>query len=230
MLWIPDPLDPSDPTDYVTSARLNDLVRSSEGVVFVDDATDLATRLGELAAAGQAPSTTNPVVFYQSDLAPPMRLFWTVDGNTFHTIGGPPRTVNRWRQMAATNTFTNQTSFAQFPQAPDHSALSIIPFVKQSAGTDLLVTMHGSCRLQAGVAQTAYLGIYVSALDEAFAIGSGKAETATFGVHISGSRAISGVPAGATNLGPRFRASTASGFEFQTTDVVSLTVQEVWPG
>lgn len=134
-----------------------------------------------------------------------------------------PHTLVLRRAMSASNGFTNQSSFADFPVSADATALAA-SFIKRSASTKLVVRMTGSPNFTSGASQAMFLGINIDGTDTEVA--RMKFPTATVREVITGEVEISGVGAGTLDIKARFRATTASSVTFETGDVVSLSITE----
>lgn len=138
--------------------------------------------------------------------------------------GCVPHSKTIRRVMGATNTFTNQTSYADFPVSGDASALQM-SFSKGSSDTKLRVEVTGTAQLSSGVSQRAYIGIRVGSTDYDVALRMFPAATSR--ENITGVAEITGVAAGSLTIKPRFKASGASQFQLFTDDFVSYTITEV---
>ena len=79
---------------------------SIRDVVPVADTTARAQLVTDLTAAGQAPSSTKPLVVYRHDAPGAHRLEWTADGTVWVTASG----VLRFANDAARNTWTTSNS------------------------------------------------------------------------------------------------------------------------
>lgn len=138
--------------------------------------------------------------------------------------GLPKRAVNR--MIGATNTLTNQTTFADLPNATDAAALQTT-LVKKFAGTRLILTAHATMQLSSGSAQRLQLGIRIGSTD--YLIASAFSPTAIARVVMSGSLEVSGVGAGTLTVKPRIRAQGASSVQlFNQDDSISYRIEEAW--
>lgn len=138
--------------------------------------------------------------------------------------GCVPHSVTNRRVIGTTNTFTNQTSYADFPASGDATALAMT-FQKASDHTKLRVEVTGTAQLSSGTSQRAYIGIRVGSTD--YDVAMRMFPTATSRENITGFAEIAGVPAGSLAIKPRFKAGGASQYQFFTDDFVAYTVTEV---
>ena len=147
----------------------------------------------------------------------------TYNGSSWIGLGGY-LTYGASRQLAATNNFSNQTTFADMPNAADKTALDLSVVKKQNSSV-LLVTMHMPVYFTSGAAQTVYSGLNIGGTD--YGIGGIFIQAATSNGTISGSRIISGLNAGTYAVKPRFAAGGASAFSIAQFAYVTYTVQEL---
>lgn len=141
------------------------------------------------------------------------------------TTGFHTRVVQRLA-LTAQNTFTNQTTYADFPNATDAAALQI-SFVKAFAATRLVLTVHASCQLSAGAAQALVLGLRIATTD--YDVARFRFPAATSRNLLTGSREVTGLAAGTYTIKPRFLAATASGVDFfgSGDDWITYSVTEI---
>ena len=131
------------------------------------------------------------------------------------------------RVMANLNNFTNQTTYADFPNATDKAAMDIT-FVKELAATSLLVSVLAQTQLSSGVAQNLFVGLSIGGTD--YDVGQSRFIAGASRNLIIGTRVITGVSAGSKAIKPRFKAGTASSVDFfATDDFVSYSVMEIRP-
>jgi hypothetical protein len=128
------------------------------------------------------------------------------------------------RIMANNNGFTNNTAYADFPNATDKGAMDLT-FVKELSGTALFVQMQGSVSLDSGVAQNMFLGISIGGSDydvaQYYFPSTGR-------LLIVGSSVLTGISAGSLAVKPRFKTGAASASTFAANvDFVSYTIIEV---
>lgn len=143
------------------------------------------------------------------------------------TVPGPRALVRSRLQLSAINTWTNQTSYADFPNATDKAALDGT-FVKIAPGSKLLVTLNAISGMTAGVSQSAYWGINLGGVDYDIARAvHPQATTPKTRLLMAGIREIAGLAAGAYAVKPRFKAQTASGFDTAPDDMISYSVTEI---
>lgn len=129
------------------------------------------------------------------------------------------------RVMAAANTFTNETSYVDFPNAADADAMQI-SFEKRFTGSTLIIHMTSTAEFTSGVSQVMRLGLSIGGTD--YDIAQFEYPAATNRNVIAGIREISGISAGTLTIKPRFRAGAASIIRFDTTDIVSFSVEEAF--
>jgi hypothetical protein len=128
------------------------------------------------------------------------------------------------RDMTNTNTFTNQTSYADFPGVDDKPAMDLT-FIKESGDTALLVSVHTSCNFASGSSQVLSVGLSIGGTD--YDVSRFLFPTAAFRALFSGTRVITGVGAGSLAIKPRFRAAGASSVQFVSGDQVYYSVIEI---
>jgi hypothetical protein len=129
------------------------------------------------------------------------------------------------RAMSTNNTFSNQTTFADLPQAADAAALQI-SFTKLRADTSLLVSLHMPIYFTSGGAQNKFIGLNIAGTD--YTISVSHFAPATTAQTISGTRVITGLSAGAKTIKPRFSTATASADVIESGCIVSYSVIEVF--
>jgi hypothetical protein len=128
------------------------------------------------------------------------------------------------RIMANNNGFTNNTTYADFPNATDKAAMDLT-FVKEVSGTALFVQMQGSVSLDSGVAQNMFLGISIGGSD--YDVAQYYFPT-TGRLLIVGSNVLTGISASSLAVKPRFKTGAASASTFAANvDFVSYTIIEV---
>jgi hypothetical protein len=131
------------------------------------------------------------------------------------------------RVMANTNTFTNQTGYADFPNATDKAAMDIT-FVKDLSGTSLLVAVMAQCSLDSGAAQNIFVGLSIGGTD--YDVGQSRFTAGPSRNLIIGTRVITGVNAGSLAVKPRFKTGAASSVNFfPPDDFVTYSVTEIRP-
>jgi hypothetical protein len=163
--------------------------------------------------------TTPDNTSYVKDGASAIRtLGSSIDTSLYNKIYG----VNR--SLAANNTYSNQTTFADMSNAADKTALDLSVVKKQNSSL-LLVTIHMPMQFTSGGAQTFYCGINIAGTD--YGIGASYINGAPITGMISGTRIISGIAAGTLTVKPRFSASTASAAQLVAGTIVAYTVQEL---
>jgi hypothetical protein len=128
------------------------------------------------------------------------------------------------RQLAANNSFTNQTSFGDMTNAADKTALDMSVVKKQNSSL-LVVNFHFPVWLFSGSAQNFYGAVNIGGTDYALAGGYITAAQST-GL-MSGTRIISGLSAGTYATKPRFASGSASTFIAASLSYVSYSVQEL---
>lgn len=129
------------------------------------------------------------------------------------------------RVLANNNDFTNQTTYADFPNATDKTAMDVT-FVKDASDTGLLVTVLAQCQLSSGVAQNMFLGLSIGGTD--YDVGQGRFIAGASRNFMIGTRMITGINAGSLAIKPRFKAGTASAVTFfASDDFVTYSVTEI---
>jgi hypothetical protein len=162
--------------------------------------------------------TTPDNTAYVKDGASAIRsLGSSIDTSLYNKIYGITR------QLSGNNTFTNQTSFGDFTNAPDKTGLDL-SFVKKQNSSLLVVTFNMATFLTSGTTQGFYGAVNIGGTD--YALAGGYTAITTTG-HMSGVRIISGISAGTYAAKPRFAASTASVFVSPGLTYVSYSIQEL---
>jgi hypothetical protein len=129
------------------------------------------------------------------------------------------------RIMANQNTFNNQTSYADFPNATDKAAMDLT-FVKASSATSLLVAVHASLSFDSGGSQIMSVGLSIGGTD--YDVAQFAFPTAVSRQNFSGLRVITGVNAASLAVKPRFKAGGASAVNFYANaDYVQYSVLEI---
>lgn len=129
------------------------------------------------------------------------------------------------RYMANTNTFTNQTSYADFPNATDKAAMDLT-FIKELADSALLVFVNASLSFDSGAGQMMSLGLSIGGSD--YDVAQYRFDAAVNRRSFLGLRVITGVAAGSLAVKPRFKASTTSSVNFYANDdYVQFSVIEI---
>lgn len=127
--------------------------------------------------------------------------------------------------FTADNTFTNQTSYADFPGAAALAALQV-SFTKRSSSTRLILEIFGTCVLDSGVQQNLFLGIAVGATT--FDIATSNFQSAPLRFSIHGVTEGTGITSGVHTVKARFKAAGASSVKFYNgEDQVSFSITEV---
>jgi hypothetical protein len=130
-----------------------------------------------------------------------------------------------FRQLAAQNSFDNATSFIDFPQASDKSALDLT-FTKQDSTSIIVLQSFAQYNFTSGATQAIEFGININGTDYAIArmiVGSG------FNGIVAGCRSVSGIASGALTVKPRLRTSGASAINLPENSFVSYSVREILP-
>ena len=129
------------------------------------------------------------------------------------------------RFMANNNTFSNQTTYADFPNATDKAAMDLT-FVKSSSDTALLVSIDASLSFDSGAGQLMTLGLSIGGTD--YDVARYQFDGAVNRRPFSGQRIITGVAAGSLAVKPRFKAAGASAVVFYAnSDYVHYSLLEV---
>jgi hypothetical protein len=163
--------------------------------------------------------TTPDNTSYVKDGASAIRtLGSSVDSSLYNKIYGVSRV------LAANNSYTNQTTFADMSNGADKTALDLSVVKKQTTSL-LLVTINMPLYFTSGSAQLFYAAVNIGGTD--YTIGTSYIQSAPMSGMISGSRIISGIAAGTYATKPRFAAATASAASLIATSIVSYTVQEL---
>jgi hypothetical protein len=174
-------------------------------------------------AAARTAAITSPVQGQTTYIeADDLIEFW--DGSAW--VGLNRNLQNRNVTLSALNTFTNQTTFADFPIAADKSALDMT-FVKKRASSSLLVTIDVSFKFAAGTAQIKTMALNIAGTDYAIANTRPK-NSPDVDAYMSGSNLLSGVAAGSLAVKPRFKTASASGDDFAAGLIVSYSVEEIF--
>jgi hypothetical protein len=129
------------------------------------------------------------------------------------------------RVMSVNNTFTNQTTFADVPQAADAAALQI-SFTKLRADTSLLISISAPVFFTSGSAQNKFWGLSIAGTD--YTVAASHFANATSAQTMSGTRVITGLSAGAKTIKPRFATGTASTDIVVGGCIISYSVIEVF--
>jgi hypothetical protein len=165
------------------------------------------------------PSPTEGIVTYsQAD-----DLLEFYNGSAY--VGVNRNLQHRIRSLAADNNFSNATSFTDFTNAADKTALDMT-FVKKRSSSSLLVTINASSFFNAGVSQRKAMGLNIAGTDYLIVkilVGDANAR-----LIYSDSLLISGVAAGSLAIKPRFITFGASNDVFQNDTTVSYSVEEIF--
>ena len=173
---------------------------------------------GTAARSSAIPTPSEGMVSYRTDID----IVETYNGSSWIGLGGY-LTYGATRQLAANNTFNNQTTFADLPNAADKTALDL-SIVKKQNSSLLLLTFHFPTVLTSGASQGFYGAINIGGTD--YALAGGYTAVNTTG-HMSGVRIVSGLNAGTYATKPRFASSTASVFVSPALTYVSYSIQEL---
>lgn len=133
----------------------------------------------------------------------------------------------RRRVFAATNTFTDQTTYAVFPQAADRTALTISSFVKERADTKLILRVTGNALLSSGSGQSAFVGLRRDGTTDTD-VASTRVDDGPFHGMLVGQQEITGLAAGTYSFEPIFRSGEVGTWVFQDTNRswLSYTITE----
>lgn len=163
--------------------------------------------------------TTPDNTAYVKDGASAIRsLGSSVDASLYNKIYG----VNR--VLAADNSYSNQTTYADMSNAADKTALDL-SVVKKQTSSILLVTMSMPVKFTSGGAQNMYCAINIAGTDYAISITNFLAASSQ--AILTGNRIITGISAATLACKPRFSAQTASAVVLPAGAIVSYTVQEL---
>jgi hypothetical protein len=147
--------------------------------------------------------------------------FW--NGSSWVGINRNLQSRNRF--FAVVNNFTNQTTYADFPNAADKTSLDMT-FIKKRTSSSLLVVIAGSWEHASGAIQRQWLGLNVAGTD--YDITNVIASSGTSYETVSGSRLLTGISAGSLAIKPRFRTATASSDNFREDQCFNYSVEEIY--
>jgi hypothetical protein len=163
--------------------------------------------------------TTPDNTSYVKDGASAIRtLGSSVDSSLYNKIYG----VNR--VLAADNTYSNQTTFADMSNGADKTALDL-SVVKKQTSSLLLVTISMPVRFTSGASQMMNCAVNIAGTD--YTISSFAYLVAPSQAILTGSRIITGISAATLACKPRFAAAGASAVTLPSGSIVSYTVQEL---
>jgi len=159
------------------------------------------------------------MVSYLTDLD----ILETYNGSSWIGFGGY-LTYGVNRSLAADNSYSNQTTFADMSNAADKTALDL-SVIKKETTSVLLVTMSMPVRLTSGASQVMNCAISIGGTD--YTISSMAYLVAPSQAILTGSRIITGISAATLACKPRFASAGASAVTLPSGSIVSYTVQEL---
>jgi len=127
------------------------------------------------------------------------------------------------RTLAAANNFSNQTSYVDFPNAADKTALDLT-FTKLRSDTKLIVSASMWVDFSSGVSQRMFMGMNIAGTDYDIAIA--LFPQAVFYGTLFGTRELTGINSGSLSIKPRFKCGAASAITAPITTTVSYSVVE----
>ena len=174
---------------------------------------------GTAARSSAIATPTEGMVSYLTDID----LLETYNGSSWIGFGGY-LTYGVNRSLAADNSYSNQTTFADMSNAADKTALDL-SVVKKETTSVLLVTMSMPVRFTSGASQVMSCAISIAGTD--YTISSMAYLVAPSQAILTGSRIITGISAATLACKPRFAAAGASAVVLPGGSIVSYTVQEL---